>query len=282
MIKYRTKIRITNFVLLSAVCLALLQPAAMDIAEQIPAKPASSRIYLVSGFADFGNFMSMLGNWLSSFRDSINPFVESTVAAVEKHSVVKKELKQSELNYDAALLASETGTGSIDQISNETSDACQFIDDSKQTVEAKQNEGMLARALTAAHSQRGLYISSSSVEAKRLLAGSMGAYCSEESYTRGLCTGAVSVKGLPDADVQAVTIFDSSEASGTYNKEEYSAASKFVSWSTDPIPLENLPITIEKTSAGQNYLVEARRRQSILSSSQYALNRIVAARHEKK
>lgn len=271
-----------NLALAVGLCAALAKPLASDwLSHRLPT-PTSQHVSASAGFSDLGSFVSSLGGLFSAFMNALNPFVESTVAGYEKASAADKELAQSGLNYDAALIAADTEQKAKDTVSSETSDACQVKAQTMQAVDAKSQETLMARALTGAHGRRDAYTASSSAEMQKLLASSMADYCSPDNKERGACSGAISPKNMPDGDIHAKTFLSSESVSSTMSEDEFEASSKYVSWATNPIPAEQLPIVLEKTPAGQRYLAEARRRQAITSSAQFALNRIIASRWEKK
>lgn len=231
-----------------------------------------------SGFFDFAAVGAMFANMLAKFT-------EAPVSALEKRNAAIKELVQASLNHKAAGAATAAGQAAVDLVGNEAPTACSIKRENVEAKDVREGEGHLARALTQANTQRALNTSTggSSGQMRALLNSSYGDYCSPENLARGVCSGGVSPKNMPDADVSAVTLMTSSDVlTNKMSKDEIDAAMKFVDWVTNPIPVEPLPVALQKTPAGLRLAIEMRHRQAVMSSSQYALNRILASRSETK
>lgn len=227
---------------------------------------------------DFSGFMSMLSGLISTWMDDLRVLQEGVVAAVEKQSGASQQLSQASINHKAASATAEAAQGGADLVSADLPDSCQFAQEKKIMVEAKQDKALHAKAMTAAKVQQGLSVTNVTAIQNDLLRTSFADYCSPESAERGRCAQA-SPKSLPDADIQASSMLGTQVGdSETLSDDEYVAAQQYVKWSTQPLPPATLPIAAERTEAGARFLLEQRRNIAVMSSAQQSLNAIIASR----
>jgi hypothetical protein len=271
-----------NAALVVCLCAGLAQPLVSDwmVKRDMGQK---HRVVAVSGFFDFGSFLSSLSGMIQSFVLGLNTFIEAPVAELEKKSAALKEQAQTGLNVNAAKQADDAAIGAVDQVVADTPEACTIKKETMETVDAAHETGLLARARTQLTARRSMYTPSSQGAVKELLDASFNEYCSPESLARGSCKGAVSPKNMPDGDINANSIMGTSEGlSNKLSQDEIDAAGKYINWVTNPVPVENPPLAVLNSPAGQRMSVEMRRRAAISSVAEFSLNRIIAARSEKK
>ncbi len=272
-----------NVMLVLVLCAGLAKPLANDWIDKHIVMINPSQKTTVSGFFDFGGFMSSLNGLISTFSGFLNTFIEAPVAALEKKAAALKEIEQAGLNYKAATQSNDAAIGAVDLVIADTPEACTIKRETMETVAAANETGLIARARTQFTARRSMYTPSSLGASKELLNASFNEYCSPESFSRGNCKNGISPKSMPDADINANAIMGSSDGlSNKMSKDELDAASKYVDWVSDPVPYENPPLALLNTPAGQRIAVEMRRRAAISSAAQFALNKIIAARSEKK
>ena len=229
---------------------------------------------------DWGGLWDAISSSIASWFGEMKTAKEAAVAGFEKQDAAKQQIKQAEINSEAAKDIAEAQQNATDKVAGEQIDACQVMQFTEKNKEAKEDSNMEARAATAFNASNGVGTTSASKVIAERLADAFGDYCSPESLQRGRCPGGVaSPKNMPDADIQATSILGTQDGqSQTFTPEEHEAAIKYVQWSTDPVPAEQLPVTLERTDAGKKYLLEMRRRQAITSAAQFSMNKAIAAR----
>lgn len=231
--------------------------------------------------ASTGSIIAAINTSRLVTENKIDTATTAIVAAIEKSSAVNKELKQAELNYDAASKAGEAGAAAQDAFTKPSADlmdgavaanACATMATATAATTAANNSAITARALTAADSRKALYTSNASGVMQQRLREYQTSFCSEQSRARGLCTTAVAAH-MQDADTNAGSLL--APAGGrTYSEDESKAARQFIDNVVGPIPEESLPISLEKTEAGKRYVVEQRAMSSVRSMAVFSLNTI--------
>lgn len=229
---------------------------------------------------DWGGLWDQVSSAISSWIGDMQGVKQAIVASKEKQDVALNQLTQAELNYEAALALAKASQDTVDKVASERIDACQVMEETKANQDSAKDASMEARANTAYTVSKTLHVPNSTKVLAQRLTGSFGDYCSPESLQRGHCpSGVVSPKNMPDADIQATSILGTQDSqSQTLSEDEHDAATRYVQWVTDPVPIDDLPVASEKTQVGKLYLTEKRKRAAIASAAQFSMNKIIASR----
>lgn len=213
----------------------------------------------------------------------IDTATNAIVSAIEKQSAVNQQLKQSEINYTAASKASEVGAEAQDNFigpqadimdPNVPANACATIATATAANSAANNASLTARALTAADSRKSLYTTNSGGILQSEMKEYKDNFCSAKAAERGLCATPVAA-AMQDADTNAGSLL--APAGGrTYSADEEKAARQLIDHIKGPIPVESLPIALEKTPAGQRFVLEQRSMAAVQSMATFSLNSIFA------
>lgn len=200
-------------------------------------------------------------------------------AALDKEAAVNQELTRALQNYDASLFMNERARDAIDRYDTATPNACQTAITGSESITAAAASDNTAKSMTAMKTRIATDVFNSSAEAGQALRNHREHYCSQESEARGRCTRAHSGE-LQDADVDAKTILGA-VSGDTMDYEQYVAANRYIDMATNPVPDEVLPPALERTPAGQRYLIEQRVAAAQASAARYSLSKIVAQRRPK-
>ena len=226
----------------------------------------------------------------SSLQQSIESLQNAVISAIEKQSAAQKEMAQADINYDAATKMQEAGSEADDKFTSASSDimnpdvaanACATMSSAAATTTAAQNAQLTARALTASTQRKHLYTSNAGAVMQQTLEAHNTNFCSAEDARRGRCGsgGNTSVPAaMQNANLNAGSLLAPSGGQ-TYNADEMRAALQYIDNVIGPIPQEQLPIALEKTPAGQRYVIEDRALNSVRSMAAYTLNQIFAGRN---
>ena len=260
----------------------LMAPTIEDWKTRHAPSPVASLYSSTSAFFsfDWNSLWNAISGAITSWIGNLNSAHEAVVSAKEKQDAALKEMAQAKINSEAANQMSEAGQEAADMVASERIDACQVMAETAANTDSARDMQMEARANTAFNASSFVNVPSSTRIMAGRVASAFGDYCSPESLARGRCPGgAASPKNMPDADIQAGSMLGTNDSqSQTLSQDEHDAAQRYVQWVTNPTPYEDLPIAMEKTPAGQRYLLEKQRRAAVLSASQYSMNQIIASR----
>lgn len=211
--------------------------------------------------------------------NAIGGGTSSLVGSNEKLLNGQKELAQGNLNYDATLRASENFAKAQEQFTAPEAKAfktCELMAQAQQTVSASDAARVNAKVMTVVLAKQNMYTSSSSVAAKAVMDNYKANYCSAEDVGRGRCPTAAPplMQGAPTrADVLL-----SPASNQTYSAEESVAASSFIKMVTNPVPVEQLPVALERAPGGERFVLEAMNAAAQMSVAQHSLEQIKAAK----
>lgn len=216
----------------------------------------------------------------SDIRDA----TDSIVAAIEKADGAQKELKQGELNYDAALASQQAAAKADDMFTSALADiqnpsnaanACATASTAEAATTAAHSARTTGRARSAVALRPHLYSSNSAAIARDVTRVYNENFCSVEDRQRGRCTN-VAPLHMQAASLSAGSLL--TPAGGeTYSPPEERAAEEFIRMVVGPVPQEVLPIAVEKTEAGERFLLEQRSGAAVLSMALHSLQQIFAA-----
>lgn len=220
--------------------------------------------------------------------DELNAVKNAIVSAIEKQTAAEQQLQQADLNYKAAQSIKKATADAEDKFTGASSDitspnveanACATMDTATATTAAANGAQLTARALAANDLRKQLYTSNSSAVIKKVLDDHNTNFCSAEDAKRGRCGSGGNTPVPPEmqnANLNAGSLF--APAGGqTYNEKETVAAKTYIDNVMGPVPMETLPVTVERTDAGKRYLVEDRAMNSVRSMASYSLNQIFSS-----
>jgi hypothetical protein len=219
-----------------------------------------------------------------TLSDKIDTATNAIVSAIEKQSASNMQLKQSEINYDAATQSQKAGAEAQDMFTEPSADlmdpntaanACATMATATAATTAANNATITAKALSSADARKTLYTSNSSGVMQQKMAEYKTNFCSDKARERGMCDVPVAAH-MQDADINAGSLMAPS-GGGTYSADEAIAARSLIDNIVGPIPQESLPIALEKTPAGQRFVLEQRAMSSVRSMANFSLNSIFAA-----
>ncbi|MGJ7523509.1 hypothetical protein ACSFA0_23715 [Variovorax sp. LT1P1] len=216
--------------------------------------------------------MSWVGSYVMSM---LGGFADSQIAAIEKTILGRKELLQAGLNMDAALQAGKRFTEANDKFSVAPERTCRVLNDEKETAHAMVLADINRKALTRVATDRLSDGSQTTEKANAsLLADHAANYCAAIDVDRGKCSA---VSTMPNADVSASTLL-APAGSETLSPEQFRAAQAFTRMATQPTPYEDVPPSVERTSAGQRFLLEQKQAVAMDSLVAGSFARLLAAR----
>lgn len=211
--------------------------------------------------------------------NAIGGSTESLIGANEKVLSGMKELEQASLNYDAAASMSETFATSQEMFVAPEGQAfrrCELLAQAKQATSVSEDARLNAKVMTASHANRNMNTTSSADAARKVLDDYKSNYCSAEDRSRGRCTteAPLALQGAPTrADVLLTPV-----ANSTYSEAESRAASSFITMVTNPAPVEALPRGLEKSAAGERFVLEQMHSSAQMSVAQHSLEQIKASK----
>lgn len=214
-------------------------------------------------------------------RDSTN----SIVAAIEKSTGATKELTQAGLNYDAAIIAQQTSAEAYDNFlsdqafindPNVGANSCATIATTEAAASAATSSRLTGKAMTAARLRRDLYTSNSVGAVREATETYNTNFCSEEDVRRGRCSTAAAPH-MQAASLNAGSLLVPNGGE-TYSAEEELAAREYIRMVTNAVPVQSLPIAMEKSEAGKRFILEQRAGAAINSMAMNSLDQIYAAR----
>lgn len=208
-------------------------------------------------------------------KGAIGGAAESRIGALEKTLMGAQELRQAEMNAQAA----QTATAAFGEAMNTYAPdnvvrACRIMGEEKSANNAALNAHLEKKALAMAEHQATRDVSHATQVAKQQMQIHSSRYCSAADVDAGRCA---SVSAMPNADISAATVFVA-EGTQTFAKDQRDAARDFMRMVTGPVPPENLPTALERSAAGQRYLLEKQSYEAAMSMAQSGYARIIAAR----
>ena len=218
--------------------------------------------------------LSMLQSGLKNFGSQISD-------TLEKSTVAKKEVDQSVINYDGARHTAEMAALADDKTSSPEvlASVCSVAQDQSSAVAAKISSDMWAKAITKTNLERGLSPPVTAVSTKLVLDDHYTKYCSDADQLQGRCNPRGD--GMQNADLNVSTALQPNLAQ-TLSEEEYAASLAVARNIVNAVPIENLPPGIERSAAGQTYLLEKRMNEATLSLSHNAFAQIIARRRSRE
>lgn len=202
--------------------------------------------------------------------EAIKDKQNADVGVGEKALGGDEQLEQAEITYEAMRITSENAIVNAGM----SLDACDTLENERDAADAKVSAHAWAKTLTIADSPSTVGANNTGTAMRRTLDTHNLLYCSDDDERLRRCVSPGN--GLQNADIQASTLL-SPNAGATLSDEEFDAGREFVKNITNGIPVQDLPASLEKTQAGQAYILEQRKNAAQISMSQYALNRILAA-----
>lgn len=212
----------------------------------------------------------------------IDTATNAIVAAIEKQTAAEHQLSQGDLNYKAATGMVKVVSEAQDKFTQPAADlmdpkdaanACATMATATAATAAGDNALLTARSLAAMQIRKNLYTSNSGGVLQQEIQIYNTTFCSDQAEKRGTCK---KVSGsMQDADQNAGSLL-APLAGRTYTKDESTAAQQFIANVMGPIPQEVLPIVLEKTPAGQRFMVEQRSLESVKSMASFSLNAILS------
>lgn len=206
-------------------------------------------------------------------------FGDAIAAMLDKESGYQKEYQQSEMSYEAALYLTNRADDAGEKHVYDTPNACQTAITGSESMNAQRDSDITAKSITAVKTRVATDAFNSAAEAAQVMRNHRELYCSQESEARGRCTRSHNAH-LQDADSSAGTILGA-VSGDTMDFDQYVAANHYIDMTTNPVPHEVLPLAVERTPAGQRYLMEQRIAAAQGSMAKYSLAKIVAQRRPK-
>lgn len=226
-----------------------------------------------------------INNNIDGTRETLSKKIDTAtnaiVAVIEKQSAAEQQLTQADLNYKAATISSRVGADAMDMFTqpaadlmnpNDSANACATMATAAAATTAASNAALHARSLAAASTRKALYTTNSSADLRKEVQIYAENFCSDKAFERGACSKKADAD-MQDADSNAGSLL-APVAGRTYSVTEAKAASQYVSNVIGPIQQESLPIVMEKTPAGQRFLVEQRSMASVQSMAAFSLHQI--------
>jgi hypothetical protein len=222
-----------------------------------------------------------IGTWLQTIQSSLFEGMldgtDKTVAAIEKNTGAQKELVQADLNYQAALVATQRAQKANDDFASPRAsqyNRCQTANTSREIIGTNDNAQVSARGKTSADVRRTLY-GDPADEAKKVFDDHKNYFCTTEDARRGRCDAAP--PAMRGANMSAGSLL-TPVAGDTYSADEARAAKSFITLATDPIVAGPLPPGLDRSPAGQRYRLESMAAAAQMSVAKHSLNQIMAAR----
>lgn len=226
-----------------------------------------------------GKFTELFTEFVTNavINGAIGGSASARVASVEKKMMQARELVQSKINQAAANKTSEVIAQAATKFPNGAGvdRACRIAQEEAEASNAFINSSLETKALSATGAIDFNDGGSALAKSVQVLATHNDNYCSEEAFKRGRCT---SISANPDADIKASSLLDPGEEGQTMTKEQYDAARSFIKMVTDPVPPEDLPNGLEKTPAGQRYILERKQYTASMTLAQQTYNKMLGAR----
>ena len=127
--------------------------------------------------------------------------------------------------------------------------------------------------LSESFTQRTLFTPNNAAVVAKSFADHAEKYCSQKDADLGRCARAAN-PSFQDADVRA----DFTLNTASYTPEQAEAARAYVNNLTNPIPTQNIPLTLERTDQGKTFVAGQYIEQARASVAANALNAAIAGR----
>lgn len=210
----------------------------------------------------------------------------SVVAAEDKLIHALGQLTQAGINYKTEQYMLATSARAQEMYTTPQADSfqtCAYEDRSKQASAAAADAGNDAKYNSAMHTRRNMGTVNANDEAKSVQSNYAKSYCSDGDQKAGVkdpetgkvCTP-VAVE-LQNAGIRA-DVFLSPVANMTYSAQEAKAAEDFIVMVTNPIPVELLPESQEKSLSGDKFQLAMMSVNARLSAAQYVMEQSRASK----
>lgn len=217
-----------------------------------------------------------IGESTTKIIQAMKGSTESLVGSGEKSGAAERELTQGTINYTAALKAQDTLAKAIENFGPQAQGfkTCELLSRAQEANSAGDGARSDAKLMTAAMGKRNAYTKNAAAAAKDVLDDYNNNYCTKTDAERGRCKEAP--KLMQAASIRADVLLTPA-ANRTYTKEESAAAEKFIINVTNPVPVEMLPVGMEKKPGGERFMIEQMNANAIMSVAQHSLAQIKSA-----
>lgn len=266
------RLKVTIVFIVSGAGLFFIRPIISDMWYGKFASIAGGRSATAAFFPDAA--LKLLQESLQSYGNQIS-------ATIEKQTVAAKEELQADLNQQATseavrggLLADEK-FGSSESISS----MCAVAEDQSSAMNAKISSDLWAKAIVKTNLDGRLAAPDPSIAVDRSLSDHYSNYCSDHDSLQGRCSA--NGNGLQNADVNVSTMLEPNFAM-TLSDEEYRASLAAAKKIVGPVQPHDVPVAMERTPYGKDYLMQKRIGQAALSLADHTFAQVIARRRSRE
>lgn len=269
----------SRFFSMVALCILLLAGVVMmpSVNDSVNARLLSSSDAQSALMEEGGDqaYMQAFLSWLRGYvMNMLGGFVSSQMSVAEKFITGKKELVQARLNMKSAVVVTDRFAAANDRFNIAPERTCRVLNEAMETAHSMVLADVNRKAWNRMATVRLSDADHSNANAEAVMQQHYESFCSASDVDRGRCDV---ISTMPNADVTATSLF-MSEGSETLSEQQFKAAQAFAQMATRPVPVEDLPKGLERSPAGERYLLQ--KKQSIAVDSLVAgtYARILAAR----